>query len=102
MAMKPTYKVEHIGPVKEQIRTLAARATAAGTGREYLEAIRRIFAELGTRPIEWGDPEWPTRKEGGLVYHGIAKPLIVKYVVYEAERYVCILNIKALPHSPLE
>jgi len=99
--MKPGYKVEQIGPVKEQVRTLAARATAAGVYREFRQAMHLIFKELETRPLKWGDPEWNTRKVGGTVRRGIMRPLIVQYAVYERERYVCILKINPLPHSPL-
>ncbi len=99
--MKPGYKLEQLGLVKEQIRTLSARATAAGVYPELAPAVQIVYDELRTRPLEWGDPEWSTRRPGGMVYHGIARPLIVQYVVFEAERYVCIMNITPLPHSPL-
>lgn len=99
--MKPGYKVELVGPVKEQSRILAARATAAGIGREYLQAWYAILKELRTRPLEWGDPEWNTRKKGGTVCRGTMWPLVVQFVVYEPERYVCILKIRPMPRSPL-
>jgi hypothetical protein len=102
MAMKPGYKVEQIGPVKEQVRTLAARATVAGIYREYAQAMHLIVKELQTRPLEWGDPEWQTHKAGGMVCHGTVDPLFVRYVVYEQERYVCILKVMPMSHSRLD
>jgi len=98
---KPGYKVDFLPAVKESMFHLAARAAAIGIHEEYVRATRSIIEQLQTRPIEWGDPEWSTRKPGGRVYHGISEPLIVQYVVFEAERYVCIRSINPLPHSPL-
>jgi hypothetical protein len=102
MAMKPDYKVELIGPAKEQTHTLADRAAAVGIVQEYLQAWNAILTELRTRPREWGDPEWSTRKPGGMVYHGTVDPLFVRYVVYEQERYVCILKVMPMSHSRLD
>ena len=98
----PGYKVDFLPAVKEAMLDLAARAAATGIREDYVQAWRSIIDQLRTRPLEWGDPDWGTRKPGGIVYHGLLRPLLhVQYVVFEAERYVCILNINPLSHSPL-
>jgi len=98
---KSPYRIEHLPAAKEAVIRLADRAIAAGIYEDFIRALDMAFEQLQTRPIEWGDAEWSTRKPGGRVFHGISEPLIVKYVVFEAERYVCILNIKPLSRSPL-
>jgi hypothetical protein len=97
----PVYKVDRLRGVDQQIKALAAQAAAAGVSREYAQALRAVIDQLRTRPLDWGDPEWSTRKEGGTVCHGIMAPLIVRYVVFEPERYVCILKITPMPPSRL-
>jgi len=61
-----------------------------------------MLERLETKPLDWGDPEYRTRKKDGQVCHGILYPLIVHYVVFKAERAVVILNIEPLPGSALE
>jgi hypothetical protein len=56
---------------------------------------------LENRPLEWGDPEYHTKQPGGLVCHGIIDPLFVRFVVYEAQKVVVIINLTPLATSPL-
>ena len=60
------------------------------------------MAKLETEPLEWGDPEYATRKGGGLVLHGILFPFIVQYVAFQEQPVVCILKIRVFPRHPLE
>ncbi|HKI34474.1 MAG TPA: hypothetical protein VKA46_21645 [Gemmataceae bacterium] len=99
---EPVYKVDCLGVVDQQIEALTAQAAAAGVSREYTQSLRTVIDRLRTRPLDWGDPEWSTRKEGGTVCHGIMAPLIVRYVVFEPERYVCILKITPMAPSRLD
>lgn len=96
------YTVDRVPSVNEQIRELVAKASAFGIRQAVLDALNAIVDELGTRPLEWGDPEYRTLKEGGWSCHGIRVPLIAHYVVFEAERVVMILKIKSLPGYGLE
>ena len=102
MAEKPGYKVDFLPAVKEALLRLGDRAAAAGLHREYVRAVRAIIDRLRTRPLEWGDPLWRTHKPGGMVYQGNVDPLLVRYVVYEHQRYVCILKIMPVPRSRLD
>jgi hypothetical protein len=95
------YRVDRVRRVVDQIRELGDRAATLGISENYLSALRAILERLQTSPLDWGDPEWRTKRKGGYVCHGILPPLVVHYVVFEPERVVCILNIKPLPGSPL-
>jgi hypothetical protein len=66
-----------------------------------VDALEAIISQLETRPHEWGDPERRTRKEGGLVYHGIRSPLVVQYVVFEPDEVVWVIKVTPLPDTPL-
>ena len=88
--------------VLSQVRTLAQKAMATGALRELRTAVVAMIEELRTRPLQWDDPESHPRKQGSLVCHGIVSPLFVRYVVYEPERVVIVLEIRPLPGSGLE
>ena len=97
----PRYRVDPTGPANQQIRDLIAKA-AAGSGRQYVaDALEAVFSQLKTRPADWGDPLWRTRKEGGMVYHAIQAFLFVRYVVFEPEKVVWLLDVRALSNPPL-
>jgi len=97
-----SFQVDRIPRVDEQLRELGRRAKAAGIRPQLIEALNEVTQRLATAPQDWGDPEYNTKLPGGVVYHGIYPPLILQYVVYEAQRWVCIVNVKALPGSPLD
>src|SRR5262245_26246060 len=97
-----TYRIDHARPVADQMRALEEQAASAGVYDEYLAALKGVLERVQTAPLEWGDPEWRTQKQGGYVCHGILSPLLVFFVVYEVERSVCILKVLPLPGSPLE
>jgi hypothetical protein len=96
------YRIDQTRRVVKEIRNLTARATALGIRQEFFQAWHSIIEQLRSRPVEWGDPQWRIRKPGGSVCHGIASPLFVQFVVYEEERAVCILAVKAVPGSALD
>jgi hypothetical protein len=95
------FAVDRFPRVSVQIRDLAKKAKRLGFRDEYIDALRKMMDELENRPQEWGDPEYNTRKPGGVVCHGIAGPLFVRYVVYASHQVVTIINISPLPYSPL-
>jgi hypothetical protein len=93
------YKIEYMGPVKAQIRDLVLKASALNKQQEVLDALRIIVHQLRTRPLEWGEPKHRTRHPGGLVCLGIRRPLRVRFVTYDAEKVVCLLEVRALAES---
>jgi hypothetical protein len=66
------------------------------------DALETIVAKLETEPLAWGDPEYATKQQGGLVLRGLLFPFIVRYVTFEQQRVVCILKIQVFPGHPLE
>lgn len=96
------YIVDRLPEVTEQIRRLVARAKQIGMATQILDTLEAIVSKLESTPLEWGDPEYTTKKSGGLVLHGLLFPLVVKYVVFQEHRVVCILGIRVFPRHPLE
>jgi hypothetical protein len=97
----PGHVVDRVSQVDEQIRLLAARAAKLGLYDSYLGAIRTVLAKLKADTLTWGDPEYHTHQQGGVVCHALHPPLVIYYVVFEVERVVCILSIKPFPGHPL-
>src|SRR5438105_5007703 len=94
------YRVTPTPPAERQIADLAAQAASPSERQRIMDAWDAIFEQLKTRPLDWGDPEYRTHKEGGWVYHGISSPLIARYAAFEAEKVVFLFNVRALSGSP--
>jgi hypothetical protein len=94
-------RVDPTGPARQQMHDLLAKAAARNEGEKVRGVLEAIVSELETRPHDWGDPVHRTRKEGGQVYRGIKSPLIVRYAVFEPANLVWLLDVRALPNSPL-
>jgi hypothetical protein len=100
--MAAEYRVDRFPKVTEQVKSLAAKAKDLGSLKRFVSALKEIVVNLQTRPLEWGDPLYRTKKAGGIVKCGILTPLVVHYAVYEAERVVQIIDLKPLPKSELD
>src|SRR5438445_10159125 len=96
------YQIDRLPQVDEHLRTLGKRAARLGILGEYLTALRHAIDRLQAAPLTWGNPAYHTHREGGMVCHAIAPPLVFHYVVFEPERVVCILKVKPLPGHALE
>jgi hypothetical protein len=96
------YQIDRLPQVDEHLRALGERAARLGILDEYLNALKHAIHRLQAVPLTWGDPAYHTRREGGVVCHAIAPPLVFHYVVFEPERVVCILKVKPLPGHALE
>jgi hypothetical protein len=86
VANGPEYKIERIADVDEQIRALVQEAAAAGAADTVFQALDTMLEQLKTKPLRWGDPQFRTRKKGGLVLRAICEPLIVRYAVFGRRR----------------
>jgi hypothetical protein len=98
----PVFVVDRLPQVSARIRELARKAKVRGFLREYLKSLRIVLEKLERDPVSWGDPEYHATTKGSIVCHGVHGPLYVQYVVFELERVVMILQIKAMPNSELE
>ncbi|MCI0741809.1 MAG: hypothetical protein L0Y72_22475 [Gemmataceae bacterium] len=93
---KPHYRVDQLAKVNANVRAMLDQATTAEWKSQIAASVNEIVRRLETDPLEWGDPEYRTKKAGGVVCHGIHAPLLVQYVVFDVEKVVCILDVKAL------
>jgi hypothetical protein len=99
---QPVYFVDRTGRVNEQIHALAHTASTPRGRKALVRALNKVVKTLSIQPLDWGDPEHNTRKQGGVVCHGIVPPLFVRFGVFEAEKVVIILDVRLLPGSALD
>jgi hypothetical protein len=99
--MSMPFKVSKYSRAAAQVRALAKRAVTLGIFDQFRATVRRVQSRLENDPLSWGDPEYNTKHPGGVVHHGIDDNLLVRFAVYEAEQVVCIIEVEALPRSPL-
>ena len=85
------YEVRHLPIVGQQIKDLAEKAADRRT--EFLSAMKVVLAKLRTEPTAWGDPEYNLQKPGGCVYHGIVRPVVAKFAVFEREKIVLLMSV---------
>jgi hypothetical protein len=98
VALEPENAKYRIGPVqnvKRQLEQLTARAESLGIKDELAGILTQVFHGLESCPLEFGEPERATKKPGGLVCHGLVRPISVQFAVYPEERVVLVLDIRA-------
>jgi hypothetical protein len=97
----PVYRVGR-GPIAQrQMAQLMKRATEIGIGAEVAATLRAIGRFLQTQADTWGDPQYHTKLPGGVVLRAMVDPFIVKYALFEAEKAVLLLEVRAMPDHPL-
>src|SRR5215475_13568327 len=96
----PVYKVVPFRNVTQLISELAAKATLTGSRQQFITALEFVNNQLTRDPLAWGDPLYSAKKEGGRVLRGFHPPLMVHYVVFEAEKLVGIWIIEFFPAPP--
>ena len=96
------YAVDRFAHVDAQISALGKRAKAKGILADYIRALEKILDELENQPLDWGDPAYHPHHEDSTVCHASVGPVYVEYVVFEAEKVVMIMQIKAMPSSILD
>jgi hypothetical protein len=94
------YRLDAMPAARRQLRELSINAIESGFAKLLTGALQEMMQKLQTDPINWGDPEYHPKKQGSCVYHRACDPLFVKYVVYEPERVVLVLEVRRLPKSP--
>ena len=65
------YRIGRFAGIDEKIQILTNHASKLGVRKAYRDALNQIMIKLQSKPLEWGDPEYNTKKEGGIVCHGI-------------------------------
>jgi len=84
------------GKVQENLDQLALEAGASGTEAELQIALSKIFRELKTNPLQFGEPKYYL-KHMKLVYcTASVAPLFVRYGVREDLKLVFLAEISWL------
>ncbi len=91
---QPGYRLDHVPAAKQQIRSIAASAKAAGKLSQFTEILKQAIHRLQVDPYGWGDPERRVDAGDGVVCHGILRPVVFHYVVYERVRGVVLLRVQ--------
>jgi len=88
------YKLEHVPAATKQIQDIAAAAKKIGK----LDTLKTILLEavgrLKTDPHSWGDPLYHKEVGGGIVCHGLIRPIAFYYVIYDSQRAVVLLEVE--------
>jgi hypothetical protein len=85
------YEVAYSDRVREELTALIVRARERGVARAALEAARLIHDRLRIYP-QFGDPLRDVSSESGQERIAVVPPLVVRYVVYEDRRLVCVVR----------
>lgn len=88
----PVYDVRHLPDVTKSISDASKMAAARGQKAEFVAALKAVLAKLQTEPSVWGDPEYNLNTPGACVYHGIVKPIYVRYAVFEHGKMVLLMK----------
>src|SRR3954466_5994193 len=91
------FHVSQLTGVTQAVRELLESARAAGNAKEMTEVLRLTIGKLKADPISWGEAQFHPKKAGSVVCQRIWRGISVRYAVFEQERKVMILEIKAYP-----
>lgn len=88
------YKLEHTPRATQQIQAIGESAKQIGKLPALKEILLEAVRRLKTDPHGWGDPQFHKLVGGGVVCHGILRPIVFYYVFYEALRAVVLLEVR--------
>jgi hypothetical protein len=74
---------------------LASMAKQRGDGDQFADALIEFNRRLHLYP-QFGDPHIDLKNEPGQIYHGIIRPLSMRYTVYEDRRLVLVGDLPFL------
>jgi hypothetical protein len=96
------YRVVYSERVREELRSLLARARTLGFGEEATTTVREIDRRLKIYP-QFGEPLRGLQTPGHTVWVAALWSLYIEYVVDEANRAVYVVEpLKVIPHSDLD
>jgi hypothetical protein len=77
-----TYRVTHIGQVKEKLAAEYRRAKLNGEGQAFIAALEHVYNRLRVNPRSFGEPKYPLHAMDAVVYLGIQHraPRSVQYL----------------------
>jgi hypothetical protein len=91
-----TYRVTHVGPVKQALASEYRRAKLNGEGKAFIAALEHVYNRLRLNPQNFGEPKYPLPAMNTVVYLGIHKPLAVGFAIHNTERLVMIRSVQYL------
>jgi hypothetical protein len=95
------YRVVYSERVRNELRTLAAKAASRGLNAQFLGALKELDRRLRVYP-QFGEPLRDLKLEPAQLWIACVPPLVVQYVVDEERRLVMIgAPILPLPSSGL-
>ncbi|HEY1380459.1 MAG TPA: hypothetical protein VGF55_26900 [Gemmataceae bacterium] len=95
------YRVSYSGRVQDELTALIARAKAQGRHQPLVTAAQAIDHRLRVYP-QFGEPIRDSAVGSGREWISVVPPLVVRYVVYEDRRLVCVVYpVQPLPGSGL-
>jgi hypothetical protein len=93
------YELSYSGKVRDELAALIARATVNGRDQSLLTALRNLEYRLRVYP-QFGQPLRDSTAESAQEWLGVVPPLVVRYIIYEDQRLVCVVRpITPLPRS---
>jgi hypothetical protein len=84
-----------------ELQRLRERAKRLRVEVPFLLDVLTIRKQLAEKPAAWGDPAYPLRNLGLMMYHRVEGMLSIYYAVDEERRIVYPSTIKPLPNHPL-
>src|SRR5437660_1281442 len=96
------YRVAYSERVRNELKSLIARAKGRGLGQQVLAALKELDYRLHIYP-QFGQPLFDLKLEGAQVWIATVPPLTIKYVLDEKQRAVMVIQpLAPLPGSGLE
>jgi hypothetical protein len=90
------YQVRLSQLARNTIRQHYLEASQAGTGPQFLAALRRLLEHLRAEPLTFGDPCYRLPALRLRVFLAVVSPLVVHYAVHEERLFVFIHRVKVL------
>jgi hypothetical protein len=97
----PSFHLVYFPVMLEQVKQLRQIALDRGRADEFRTSLGVIVARLTADPQSWGEPLYPLRHLGLVVYHKVSRGLLVRSAVDEVRRIVYLREIVPLSGSPL-
>lgn len=96
------YRVVYSGRVRAELKSLLARAKAAGQGARVLAALTELDQRLRIYP-QFGEPVRDLPVIGHTRWVASVGPLFVEYVIDEDRRLVgVVIPLQAMPNAGFE
>jgi hypothetical protein len=90
------YHVTLAGAARAVLEQLSVQARQAGTGQQFLAALREIGERLRNDPLNFGEPQYRLPALRLLVCQAIVAPLVVDFAVHEDRPLVFIRGFRLL------